>query len=55
MGAAGRGEAAEHFPEVELAIADDDPGIHQDILIVYGDHMWYLDSLEGNQDAGEPI
>ena len=48
MGAAGCGEAAEHFPELELAIADDDPGIHQD-------HMCHLDSLEGNQDAGEPI
>ena len=55
MGAAGRGEAAEHFPELELAIADDDPGIHQDILIVSRDHMCHLDSLEGNQDAGEPI
>ena len=47
MGAAGwpprRGDAAEHRPEVQPAIADDDPGIHQGVLIV---------SSEGNQDAG---
>ena len=33
MGAAGRGEAAEHFPEVQTAFAVDDPGI---------DHMRHL-------------
>ena len=56
MGAAGRppghGEAAEHLPEVQPAIAVDDPGIHQGVLIVSRDHMCHLDSLEGNQDTG---
>ena len=50
--APGRGEAAEHLPEVQPAIAVDDPGIHQGVLIVSRDHMCHLDSLEGNQDTG---
>ena len=56
MGAAGwpprRGDAAEHRPEVQPAIADDDPGRHQGVLVVSRDNMCHLDSLEGNQDAG---
>ena len=43
----GRGEAAEHLPEVQPAIAVDDPGIHQGVLIVSRDHICHLDSLEG--------